>query len=45
VFEKRKIAIGLSDGINIEVTSGLNWKDKLKGEEKKEEKKMGPAPK
>ena len=24
VFEKRKIAIGLSDGINIEVTSGLN---------------------
>ncbi len=41
VFEKRKIGIGLSDGINIEVTSGLNMTDKLKGEEKKEEKKMG----
>lgn len=43
VFEKRKIGIGLSDGINIEVTSGLNMTDKLKGEEKKEEKKMGPG--
>jgi HlyD family secretion protein len=38
-FEKRKITLGLSDGINIEVTSGLDWKDKLKGDEKKDEKK------
>lgn len=42
VFEKRKIEIGLSDGINIEVVSGLNWEDQLKGEEKKEEPKKGP---
>jgi len=45
VFEKRKIEIGLSDGINIEVLKGLTWDDKLKGEEKKEEKvvaKHGP---
>ncbi len=41
VFEKRKIEIGLSDGINIEVLSGLNWGDQLKGEEKKEDKKVG----
>ena len=45
VFEKRKIEIGLSDGINIEVVSGLIWEDKLKGEEKKEEPKKGPQPK
>jgi HlyD family secretion protein len=42
VFEKRKIEIGLSDGINIEVVSGLVWEDQLKGEEKKEEPKKGP---
>ncbi|MGE4287187.1 MAG: efflux RND transporter periplasmic adaptor subunit [Salinivirgaceae bacterium] len=41
-FDKRKIEIGLSDGINIEVTEGLNWDDQLKGEPKKEEKKKGP---
>jgi HlyD family secretion protein len=41
-FDKRKIEIGLSDGINIEVTEGLNWEDELKGEPKKEEKKKGP---
>lgn len=42
-FEKQKIEIGLSDGINIEVLSGLNWDDQLKGEEKKEDKKKGPG--
>ncbi|MBI9068638.1 MAG: efflux RND transporter periplasmic adaptor subunit [Salinivirgaceae bacterium] len=41
-FDKRKIEIGLSDGLNIEVTDGLTMDDKLKGEEKKEEKKKGP---
>jgi HlyD family secretion protein len=41
-FDKRKIEIGLSDGINIEVTEGLNWEDQLKGEPKKEENKKGP---
>lgn len=39
VFEKRFIETGLSDGINIEVLSGLDKEDKLKGAEKKEEKK------
>ena len=29
-FEKRTIKLGLSDGINIEVTSGLTAKDKIK---------------
>ncbi|MFA6401381.1 MAG: efflux RND transporter periplasmic adaptor subunit [Salinivirgaceae bacterium] len=38
VFDKKKIEIGLSDGINIEVTNGLTWNDQLKGEEKKEKK-------
>jgi HlyD family secretion protein len=38
-FEERKIEIGLSDGINIEVLSGLDWNDLLKGELKKEKKK------
>ena len=40
-FEKRKIEIGLSDGINIEILSGIDWDDQLKGEEKKEDKKKG----
>jgi HlyD family secretion protein len=30
VFEKRKIETGLSDGINIEVTSGLQASEKVK---------------
>jgi len=30
VFEKRKIETGLSDGINIEVVSGLKAGDKIK---------------
>jgi HlyD family secretion protein len=29
-YEKRKIKTGLSDGINIEVISGLTMKDKIK---------------
>jgi HlyD family secretion protein len=29
-FEKREIKTGLSDGINIEVLSGLNAEDKIK---------------
>jgi len=29
-FEKRYIKLGLSDGINIEVISGLTAKDKIK---------------
>jgi HlyD family secretion protein len=43
-FDKRQIQIGLSDGINIEVTEGLAWEEQLKGEEKKEDKKHGPKP-
>jgi HlyD family secretion protein len=35
-FEKRYIATGLSDGINIEVVSGLSIKDKIKAGEKKD---------
>lgn len=34
VFEKRVIKTGLSDGINIEVLSGVTEKDKIKGEKK-----------
>ena len=37
VFEKRPIKIGLSDGINIEVLSGLSMTDKIKGNEVKPE--------
>lgn len=33
VFEKRYIKTGLSDGINIEVLSGLKFDDKIKGAE------------
>jgi len=36
VFEKKEIKIGLSDGINIEVISGLTEKDKLKVQTKAE---------
>ncbi len=38
-FDKRFIEIGLSDGINIEVLSGLDWEDELKAEQKVEMKK------
>jgi len=30
IFEKRYIETGLSDGINIEVISGLSMEDKIK---------------
>lgn len=33
VFEKQAIDIGLSDGINVEVKSGLTTEDKLRGNE------------
>ncbi len=42
-FEKRFIEIGLSDGLNIEVTSGLTMDDQLKGD-KQEEVKKGKGP-
>ena len=32
VFEKRQVETGISDGINIEVVSGLSKEDKVKGE-------------
>ncbi|MGQ7867990.1 efflux RND transporter periplasmic adaptor subunit [Sunxiuqinia sp. sy24] len=32
VFEKRKVETGISDGINIEVVSGLTKEEKVKGE-------------
>jgi HlyD family secretion protein len=35
-FEKKYISTGLSDGINIEVKSGLSLKDKIKGGVKKD---------
>jgi len=41
-FTKKRIQIGLSDGVRIEVKSGLTLKDKIRGTEileKKEEKK------
>ena len=44
VFEKRYIETGLSDGINIEVLSGLEMEDNIKGSEidvKKEEQHEG----
>jgi HlyD family secretion protein len=38
-FEKRYIELGLSDGVNIEIKSGLTKDDKIKGSKKEEEKK------
>jgi len=38
-FEKRYIKTGLSDGINIQVISGITKRDKIKGLEKQEQKK------
>jgi HlyD family secretion protein len=32
VFEKKMVKTGLSDGINIEITDGVNLKDNVKGE-------------
>lgn len=37
-FEKRKIEIGLSDGLNIEILEGITWDDELKGDKKQEKK-------
>ena len=42
-FEKKEVKTGLSDGINIQITSGLKLKDKIRGAEiieKKEVKKV-----
>lgn len=39
VFEKRYIKTGLSDGVNIEIKEGVTKEDKIKGQEKAEEKK------
>lgn len=41
-FDKRKIEIGLSDGLNIEVLEGITWEDELKGDKKQEDKHKGP---
>src|SRR4030042_2526615 len=38
-FEKRYIVLGLSDGVNIEIKSGLTKDDKVKGAKKESEKK------
>lgn len=38
VFERHNVIIGLSDGINIEITEGLNENDKIRGAEIIEEK-------
>lgn len=38
-FKKRYIKTGLSDGVNIEVKSGLKKSEKIKGDEKKKDKK------
>ena len=34
-FERREIEVGLSDGINIQVTSGVTEADRLKGREQR----------
>ncbi len=39
VFEKRFIKTGLSDGVNIEIKEGLDYKDKLKGQKVADTKK------
>jgi len=47
VFEKREVQTGISDGINIEITSGLKKDEKIKGDkidpkkQKAEENKQG----
>ncbi len=38
-FEKRYVQLGLSDGVNIEIKSGISLNDKIKGAKKKIEKK------
>lgn len=39
-FEKRKVKVGLSNGIRIEVKSGLKLKEKVRGSEKIEDKSV-----
>lgn len=36
-FEKQQVVLGLSDGINIEIKSGLTANDKIRGKQKTEE--------
>ena len=38
-FERKNIKVGMSDGMKIEVKSGLKLKDKVRGAEKLDEKK------
>ena len=40
-FERKDIEIGISDGINVEVISGITLEDKIKVWNKTEEKKIG----
>jgi len=40
-FERKDIEIGISDGINVEVVSGITLEDKIKVWNKTEEKKIG----
>ena len=37
-FEKQSVKVGLSDGVNIVITEGLQVGDKVRGIEKNEEK-------
>ena len=40
-FERKDIEIGISDGINVEIISGLTIEDKIKVWNKTEAKKLG----
>ena len=40
-FERKDIEIGISDGINVEIISGLTLEDKIKVWNKTEAKKLG----
>ena len=33
-YERRRVVTGLSDGINIEIKSGITLKDKIRGPKK-----------
>jgi len=39
-FEKKQVEIGLSDGINTEIKSGLKLNEKIRGTAKSDEKIM-----
>lgn len=45
VFDKKYVTVGLSNGINIEVKSGLTKGQKIRGNEKDEKAKMPEQPK